>query len=317
MFCKKCGAELQSGVKFCANCGSAIEEEVNVVDKGNGIESTSNEEVVQPAVESSVVSEQPVSNVTPVSTTNVAMNGAIPQPTYQVPVQPANKKKDYIFIIAIVVIGLALIAIPIILSLGKEDNKNNSNSNSSSNTSNSNSGYNTNTNTNSGYNTNTNTNSGYNTNTNTNSSSNGISGQQVTLGGYTFTLPANAEVEVDDGDVTFDYLRNSTDFGYITVQSGNYDQIKTSKELLQQYLQATTNEFVVGNMTVSTYNGVEFIVLPLSQGSLTMICGFTKLSSTEFAMVMVMNMDYKADYTLLNEMATIVKNAKKTGASGM
>ncbi len=319
MFCKKCGAELQSGVKFCANCGSAVEEEVNTVNSNE--EQVNNEAVeVQSTVESNVATAEPTSSVDTSSPTAVPTNAAPMQqpvqPVYQVPMQPANKKKDYIFIIAIVVIGLALIAIPILLSVGKEDKKTTSNTNSNI-LSNSNSGYNTNTNTNSGYNTNTNTNSGSNSNTNSNSGFNNVSGQQVTLSGYTFTLPANAEVEVDDGDVTFDHLRSATDFGYITVQDGNYDEIKTSKEILQQYLQATTDEFVVGSMTVSTYNGVEFIVLPLSQENLTMICGFTKLSNTEFAMVMVMNMSYKADYTLLNEMATIIKNVKKAGASGM
>ena len=99
------------------------------------------------------------------------------------------------------------------------------------------------------------------------------------------------------------------------IQEGNYDQLKVSKELVKTYMEQSG--FQVGSITVATYNGVEFIVMPVSQSGYSMICAYTKLSDTEVAVVTVLNTSYKVDYTLLNEMATIMKSAQRKGASGM
>ena len=297
MFCKNCGAKLNEGVKFCQNCGSVVEGK------------TENS--------SSVVS------TTSVNASNAPMN----QPMMNTPQQPSGgkKKNDIILFVVIGIIGVALILVPIILTMGKEKEipATNTNSNTGVNTntnshSNTHSNFNTNTNTNTHSNhvfTNSNTNSGVNTNTNsntnTNTNSNSQGTKEVTLSGYTFQVPKQVIVEENDGDLTFTNLRTKNDESFLGITTDNYDKYKNSKELVKQQMQSTG--LTVGEVTVQTYGGVEFIVIPVSQGSTQMVYGIAKLSPTEIAMVMVANTaTFKFDYTLLNEMGNIIKTAKKT-----
>ncbi len=299
MFCKNCGAKLNEGVKFCQNCGSVVEGK------------TENSSSV-------------------VSTTSVnASNAPMPmnQPMMNTPQQPSGgkKKNDIILFVVIGIIGVALILVPIILTMGKEKEipATNTNSNTGVNTntnshSNTHSNFNTNTNTNTHSNhvfTNSNTNSGVNTNTNsntnTNTNSNSQGTKEVTLSGYTFQVPKQVIVEENDGDLTFTNLRTKNDESFLGITTDNYDKYKNSKELVKQQMQSTG--LTVGEVTVQTYGGVEFIVIPVSQGSTQMVYGIAKLSPTEIAMVMVANTaTFKFDYTLLNEMGNIIKTAKKT-----
>ncbi len=291
MFCKNCGAKLNEGVKFCQNCGSVVEGK------------TENSSSV-------------------VSTTSVnASNAPMPmnQPMMNTPQQPSGgkKKNDIILFVVIGIIGVALILVPIILTMGKEKEipATNTNSNTGVNT-NTNSNTNTNTNTHSNHVfTNSNTNSGVNTNTNsntnTNTNSNSQGTKEVTLSGYTFQVPKQVIVEENDGDLTFTNLRTKNDESFLGITTDNYDKYKNSKELVKQQMQSTG--LTVGEVTVQTYGGVEFIVIPVSQGSTQMVYGIAKLSPTEIAMVMVANTaTFKFDYTLLNEMGNIIKTAKKT-----
>jgi len=111
--------------------------------------------------------------------------------------------------------------------------------------------------------------------------------------------------------LTFTNLRTKNDESFLGITTDNYDKYKNSKELVKQQMQSTG--LTVGEVTVQTYGGVEFIVIPVSQGSTQMVYGIAKLSPTEIAMVMVANTaTFKFDYTLLNEMGNIIKTAKKT-----
>ncbi len=307
MFCKNCGSKLNEGVKFCQNCGSAVEkvEEVKVEN-------------------SSPVESIPQVNNVPVPPVNMT-----PQPPMNgsgmVPQQPSGgkKKNDILLFIVIGIIGVALILVPIILVMGKDKETPSTNTNS-------NSGVSTNTNTNSHSNThsnsnshsnhvftnrNTNSNSGINTNTNTNTNTNSNTNsnqgmKEVTLSGYTFQIPKQVVAEMDGDDLFLTNLRTKDDEAFLGIAVDNYEKYKNSKELVKQQMQSTG--LTVGDIFVSTYGGVEFVVIPMSRGNIHMVYGMAKLSDQELAMVMVANTaTYQLDYSLLNEMGSILATAKK------
>lgn len=320
MFCKKCGSEIKSGMKFCMNCGESVENIVSTEEPV--VESTAPEvpTTETPVVENSVP-VAPVENSTSVQQP-VQPQVMSPQPVQQ-PMQPqGNKKKDIIFFIVIGIIGVALISIPIILSFrdkGKDKPSTNSNSNSGYNT-NSNTGYNSNnfdTNTNSHQqynftNSNSNSNSGYNTNTNTNTNSNSNNNtntKEITLQGYTFKVPATAKVQVDVDEASITNLKSQDDMAFIGVMDGSYEQYKNNKELVKQ--QMATTGFTVGEVFISSYGGVELIVMPVSSEGQYVLYGIGKLSDTKIVMTMVANTKtYQLDYTLLEEMGKIISSAR-------
>lgn len=350
MFCKNCGTELQPGMKFCANCGTSCEEQTaavvptteEVVSETSvekvadtQVASFTIEDIALPDIETSVensvapvTTEVPVESpvveqastpvFNPVTATNMNQQPVNNGSVYpQAPMQPQNKKKDYIFIIAIVVIGLALIAIPVLLSMGKDSKESsNSNKNSSSNYSS-----NTNTNNNGYLDTNSNSNNNIYSNTNNNSNNNGnnnVYGSTITYGNYTFTLPANAKATIDSDGMSVENLRTASEMGIFMIQDGtSYEELKEQKELLKLLLQASLSGGSIGDVMVKTYQGIEFLVMPITQEGMQFVCGLSKLSETEIMMTMVVNENGTLDYTLLNEAASIIKTAKRNGASGM
>ena len=308
MNCKNCGYLLSNEDQFCKNCGSPVVGEqspevptFNVVEPENVTPSVVPNNFGQAEVNN--FNQQPMmqQQVEPMPMQQPAMTGqpmpfqqqAMPmqQPMMQQPYAnnsmnqfnnqaPKNDNSKFIIIGIIVAVVVAIIGVVVVLVVTK----------------------------NNGNNINPSGNNGSNIPATPTDNKNST---EVTVGDFTFSIPNNLQYEevYQDGDeelLVGDLA--GTWVAKIFVAEGNYDVIKSKKSELQSVF--VDLGYVATPAQVNTYGGYEVITVEVTAAGTKELVVYSKANNQHYFGVDLFTADNSIDYTLLNTIAPILKNAK-------
>lgn len=129
---------------------------------------------------------------------------------------------------------------------------------------------------------------------------------KVNYGGFTFSVPDNMQYFEGDGYLIISNRENTWEAG-LQVLEGSFDVIKSK---INQIGSIMSNQgYTVNNVQNKTYNGVNFITMEAVIEGTNQLFVYAKLNSMYFAGLNIINIDNEYDYDLLNDIASVVKNA--------
>lgn len=309
MNCKNCGYLLSNEDQFCKNCGSPVVGEqapevptFNVVEPENVTPSVVPNNFGQAEVNN--FNQQPMMQqpVEPMPMQQPMMQQQVmpmQQPMMQQPYAnnsmnqfnnqaPKNDNSKFIILGIIVAVVVAIIGVVVVLVVTKNNGNNiNPSGNNGSNI----------------------------PATPTDNPTN----YEVTVGDFTFSIPNNLQYEevYQDGDeelLVGDLA--GTWIAKIFVAEGNYDVIKSKRSELQQVF--VDLGYVASPAQVNTYGGYEVITVEVTAAGTKELVVYSKANNQHYFGVDLFTNDNSIDYTLLNTLAPILKNAKyKSNTSNM
>ena len=339
MLCKKCGASVFDGIKFCPNCGATMEDAVAPVINSN-IENNTQGGYSSTAVSSSVstnvvpaVTTMPAASVTP----EPVVNTIAQQPMNNIPpVTPVdnngmynnipssdNKNNSGLTFVIIAIVAAVIVCAGIIIyssNKNKGDDEN-SNSNVVSNiTSNVTSNIVSNSNSNIVSNITSNVTSNIVSNPTSNVTSNVVSNKPsnttavpantyaVKFGGYNLYIPNTYTVSSNTSSQLQLIGTNNKDIAVANITSGDLKTMKSNPSIVNTYAKQSGYTVTKG-ATAKTYNGVEFFVIEISKNGLPMIIAYAQMPNNKLIVFGLSSTTYQLDYSKLNLFATTVKTA--------
>lgn len=322
MNCRKCGANLEPDDIFCPVCGTQVSSQNQTQNNDNGGVQNGNLGFTyeRPANQEMNYNAQQVNNQT-----NSNQNSGVNNPNGN---NSSNTIKIAIVaIIVLVIIGaIALISYTILSSdkKDKEDDENENENNTSLNVTNTNEEGNsvTNNRTNTISNTNvdddntiTNNTIGNTTTNNKPNNKKPTSTYTVNLGEFELYVPDHLVYQVDTTSNSM-MLGNEDDTWIVqfAVYTLPYDLLKQTGDMLKS---TAEQQFADSNTTISdpyieTIDGVEYIIIEVTDGDETMLIAYTQLNSTYSAMIMVSSED-DLGKEALKEISPIFSTANYVG----
>lgn len=347
MLCKKCGANVLDGIKFCPNCGSSMEAPVEAPVKSNinnnmqggysstpvGIETPAASVTpvatamptasVTPEPVVNTYSQQPVNNIQPTAMNNNGMYNNVPSND--------NKNNSGLTFVIIAIVAAVIVCVGIIIyssNKSKDDNEN-SNSNSNSNiVSNVNSNVVSNSNSNVVSNVTSNVVSNPTSNIVSNTTSNIVSNPTsnvvsnkpsnttaapantyaVKFGGYNLYVPNSYTVSSNTTSQLQLIGTNNKDIAVANITTGDLKTMKANPSMVNTYAKQEGYTVTKG-ATAKTYNGVEFFVIEISRNGLPMIIAYAQMPNNKLIVFGLSSTTYQLDYSKLNLFAVTVKTA--------
>ena len=141
----------------------------------------------------------------------------------------------------------------------------------------------------------------------------GNSGYSVKFEGFNMTVPNDLVYESNSSSLS---LTNSTETWLAIIEvseDANFSQLIANKNLLKSTFDGMG--YITNNMQEKTYSGAKFLTLEAAFGGYNYILGFTGAGSSKVFTVTIVSESNKFDYSIVQTIAPILKNAKYSGDS--
>lgn len=127
--------------------------------------------------------------------------------------------------------------------------------------------------------------------------------------GYIFTIPSDYITSISNKEQLQVLSSDRQEVYVYDIQTGSYDSLKRNQSNIKTEFEK--QGYKVGSIIVRTYEGLEFIIVEVLNNEMDMLIAYSKLSSTETFMAAIGNSTYKIDYSLMNNVARILKQVTR------
>lgn len=127
----------------------------------------------------------------------------------------------------------------------------------------------------------------------------------ITFKNYIFTIPTKYTTSISNKNQLQVLSEDRNEIYVYDIQEGSYDSLKKNKSKIKEEFEK--EGYKVGSIIIRSYEEREFIIVEVLNNDIDMLLTYSKLSATETFMVAVANSTYKIDYSLMNNVASILK----------